>query len=74
MKVSKLELYNALRYSLRRSEGINRLVDQLSLDLKGSPSPELEEVDLPGVIEEELDEQDDDWYVEEEEDPEDVLW
>ena len=67
MKVSMLELYNALMYSKHRSEGINRLVNQLSLDLTGSTSLELEEVDLPGVIEEELDDQDDDWYVEEEE-------
>lgn len=74
MKVSMLELYNALMYSKHRSEGINRLVNQLSLDLTGSPSLELEEVDLPGVIEEELDDQDDDWYVEEEDDQEDILW
>ena len=67
MKVSMLELYNALMYSKHRSEGINRLVNQLSLDLTGSQSLELEEVDLPGVIEEELDDQYDDWYVEEEE-------
>lgn len=73
MKVSMLELYNALMYSKHRSEGINRLVNQLSLDLTGSPSLELEEVDLPGVIEEELDDQDD-WYVEEEDDQEDILW
>lgn len=74
MKVSMLELYNALMYSKHRSEGINRLVNQLSLDLTGSPSLELEEVDLPGVIEEELDDQDDDWYVEWYDDQEDILW
>ena len=74
MKVSMLELYNALMYSKHRSEGINRLVNQLSLDLTGSPSLELEEVDLPGVIEEELDDQDDDWYVEEEDVQWDILW